>query len=96
MEQREEAGSDSGQHHDRTHSDEVEVSDDGNQNDGAGYSHGQEAGHDYGCSSHHARGNRCDEVVANENDSVHFEGLRPESVSCQWESRVWGLGEAKG
>lgn len=71
----------------------VEASDDGNPSDEAGYSHGQEAGHDYDCSSHHARENRCDEVVANGNDcSARYEGLRPESASHQWGPRVLGEG----
>ena len=84
MEEREEAGSGIGQRRDRNHySDEVEASDAGNQSDEAGYSHGQVAGHDYDCSSHHAQENRCDEVVANGNDSADLEGLRPESALCQ-------------
>lgn len=66
------------------------ANDDGNQSDEAGYSHGQGAGHGYDCSSHHARENRCDEVVANGNDySARFEGLRPESAVRQWGPRVW-------
>lgn len=79
-----EAETGSGQDRVRNHSDEVEASDDGNQSGEADYSHGQEAGHGYDCSSHHARENRCGEVVANGNDSAHFEGLRLESTWGQW------------
>lgn len=84
------AGNGSGQRRDRNNHDEVGASDDGNQSDGVDYSHGQGAGHGYDCSSHHARENRCDEVVANGNDySARFEGLRPESAVRQWGPRVW-------